>query len=520
MSFAIVLPAILVIIVFTRRTISRRRRSIARVPGPHATSWLYGNMLQLYLPATWGEFDFSWQRQYGPLYRIKGCFGEDRLVVSDPRALQHILSSALFARPPGMQNSAKALFGEGSVLVLRGEPHRRARSALNPVFSASAIRKLLPLFERTAAMLTSNLETSLSPASAVDVSPVLFTATMSAISEAVFGCSLQDVGYELVENHRQLLVMAAFGSPAHLLSVSLIEYLPSWCFQLALSFRTGASIALQTSQKLTQDLGTRMVRKKLDASRKGLEAHDDIYSMLLHPDNADKKGGRMSEAEVAAQTALLLLAGQDTTANTLAFALCELAKDPDFQARLRAEINSSLAIESGNYDNLPLLNAFIKETLRMYPAESISEMMALEDTSLPLTYGLTTTSDEKIAELPIRKGQVICVAIGSYNRLESIWGPDAHEFKPSRWLDGTPYTADAPHIGPYSNLLTFYNGPHTCLGWRFALLEIQVLICELVSKFSFSLPEDDCARPRFASTLIPVTRNGKKNTPLHVTRLM
>jgi cytochrome P450 len=110
----------------------------------------------------------------------------------------------------------------------------------------------------------------------------------------------------------------------------------------------------------------------------------------------------------------------------------------------------------------------LQETLRMYPAESISEMMALEDTSLPLTYGLTTTSDEKIAELPIRKGQVICVAIGSYNRyssipvhtesvhtlcrLESIWGPDAHEFKPSRWLDGTPYTADAPHIGPYSNL--------------------------------------------------------------------
>ncbi|KAJ7249962.1 cytochrome P450 [Mycena rebaudengoi] len=445
MSCAVILPAILLFVAFTRRAISRHRRSIAHVPGPHATSWVYGNMLQLYLPTTWGEFKFLWQRQYGPLYRIKGCFGEDRLVVFDPRSLQHILSGALFARPPGIQNSVKALLGEGNVMVLR---------ALNPVFSASAVRKLLSLFERTAAMLTSNLEASLSPASAVDVSPVLFTATLSAISKAVFGCSLQDLGYELVENHRQLLMMAAVGSPAHLLSVSLIKYLPSWCFQLALTFRTEVSIALQTSQKLTQELGTRMVQEKLNASRKGLEVHDDIYSMLLHPNNADKKGSRMSEAEVAAQTAVLLLAGQDTTANTLAFALCELAKDPDFQARLRAEINSSLAIESGNYDNLPLLNAFIKETLRMYPAGSFTEMMALEDTSLPLTYHC----------LPIRKGQVMYVAIGSYNRLESIWGPDAHEFKPSRWLDGVPYTADAPHIGPYSNLLSFYNGPHTCLG--------------------------------------------------------
>jgi hypothetical protein len=49
---------------------------------------------------------------------------------------------------------------------------------------------------------------------------------------------------------------------------------------------------------------------------------------------------------------------------------------------------------------------------------------------------------------------------------------------------------------------------------------MQVIICELVSKFSFSLPEDDFALPRFANTLFPVTKNGKKGTPLHVTRLV
>ncbi|KAJ7274669.1 cytochrome P450 [Mycena rebaudengoi] len=188
MSFAVVLPAILALVVFTRSATSRRRRPIARVPGPHATSWVYGNMLQLYLPATWGEFEFPWQRQYGPLYRIKGCFGEDCLVVSDPRSLQHILSGGLFARSPVGLAVATALFGSESVFVLRGsprEPHRRARSALNPAFSTSAVRKLLPLFEQTAAMLTSDLEASLSAASAVDVSPVLFTATMSAISEGM-----------------------------------------------------------------------------------------------------------------------------------------------------------------------------------------------------------------------------------------------------------------------------------------------------------------------------------------------
>ncbi|KAJ7256309.1 cytochrome P450, partial [Mycena rebaudengoi] len=487
MSFAVVLPAILALVVFTRSATSRRRRPIARVPGPHATSWVYGNMLQLYLPATWGEFEFPWRGSAGQ---------EDCLVVSDPRSLQHILSGGLFARSPIGLAVATALFGPESVFVLRGEPHRRVRSALNPAFSTSAVRKLLPLFEQTAAMVTHVLFLPITTTTPVAVDLRLGSVPKCSIC-TVFGCSLKDVGEELVENHRELLVTTAAGSPAHLLSLSLIKYLPSWCFRLL--FWTGASIALQRSQVLTHELGTRMVREKLDASRKGLEAHDDIYSMLLHPDNADKKGGRMSEAEVAAQTALLLVAGQDTTANTLAFALCELAKDPDFQARLRAEINSSLAIESGNYDNLSLLNAFIKETLRMYPAESITEVMALEDASLPLTYGLTTTSGEKSPSCRYEKA-----------RLESIWGPDAH-VKPSRWLDGIPYTADAPHIGPYSNLLNFYSEPRTCLGWRFALLEMmQVIICGLVSKFSFSLPEDDFALPRFANTLFPVTRNGKK----------
>ncbi|KAJ7274694.1 cytochrome P450 [Mycena rebaudengoi] len=482
MSFAVVLPVILVLVVFTRSATSRRRRPIARVPGPHATSWVYGNMLQLYLPATWGEFNFPWQRQYGPLYRIKGCFGEDCLVVSDPRSLQHILSGGLFARSPVGLAVATALFGPESVFVLRGEPHRRARSALNPAFSTSAVRKLLPLFEQTAAMVTHVLFLPITT-----TTPVACSICNGRFPGALHG--YHERNKRRYEN--QLAVTTAAGSPAHLLSLSLIKYLPSWCFRLL--FWTGASIALQRSQVLTHELGTRMVREKLDASRKGLEVHDDIYSMLLHPDNADKKRGCMSEAEVAAQTALLLVAGQDTTANTLAFALCELAKDPDFQARLRAEINSSLAIESGNYDNLPLLNAFIKETFRMYPADSITEVMTLEDTSPPLTYGLTTTSGEKIAELPIRKGQVICLAIGSYN---------------SRWLDGIPYTADASPIGPYSNLLSFYSGSRTCLG----LLEMQVIICELVSKFSFSLPGDDFALPRFANTLFPV--------PLHVTRLV
>ncbi|KAJ7292040.1 cytochrome P450 [Mycena rebaudengoi] len=296
-----------------------------------------------------------------------------------------------------------------------------------------------------------------------------------------------------------------------------MHYVPP--FLLSLAFRrTEAAAALRTSERLTHDFGTRVIHERLEAEHEGLEVAQNLFSTFMQLDASEKGKQLLDSDEVVAQTAVLLLGGQDTTANTLAFGLRELAKHPDVQDQLRAEIHSSLGSNSEIvYDNLPLLNAFIKETLRMYPAEPISETMALEDTILPLTYGLATTSGEHITKLPIRKGELVLMALGSYQRLESIWGPDAHEFKPTRWFEGSP---NALHIGPYANLLSFYAGPRTCLGWRFAVMEMQVLTCELLSKFSFALPENDSVRPRVAVTLMPITGPGKKGSPMVITRLL
>jgi hypothetical protein len=68
------------------------------------------------------------------------------------------------------------------------------------------------------------------------------------------------------------------------------------------------------------------------------------------------------------------------------------------------------------YDSLPLLNAFLKETLRFYPAAPYLERVAGEDLVIPLTSEIMTTSGERISHLPVKKGQFIAVAIASYQR--------------------------------------------------------------------------------------------------------
>ncbi|KAJ7939544.1 cytochrome P450 [Mycena leptocephala] len=270
---------------------------------------------------------------------------------------------------------------------------------------------------------------------------------------AAFGCTLEEMGDELITQHRH-------------------------------------AINLRRYTIVTRKLGERLVSGKLEASRRGLEMDNDVYSSLLHPDALQEEKDAMTASEVAAKTAMFLIAGHETTVQyhhfllrninlnysrqiRLHFGLHELAKNTDFQEELRAEIYSAIGGDIA-YDSMPLLNAFIKETLRMHPVTPLTEHIATEDTVLPLSHAITTASGERISEIPIRQGQIIMMAHASYQRHESLWGSDAGEFKPSRWTDGTTYKGDA--LGPYANLLSSLGGPRTCLGWRFAILEMQAVI--------------------------------------------
>ncbi|KAJ7824152.1 cytochrome P450 [Mycena leptocephala] len=166
------------------------------------------------------------------------------------------------------------------------------------------------------------------------------------------------------------------------------------------------------------------------SAQRGLEIDHDIFGVLLAADSDTTRKALTSE-EIA---------------NTIGFGLLELARNPELQEILRAEIHSAFgAAGFGNiaYDRMPLLNAFIKEALRFYPS-------------------IISSTGGQISRIRVRKGQIVLVGIASYQRLESRWGEDAHQFRPSRWLDGTVSKGEA--IGPYANLLTFLGSPHTCLG--------------------------------------------------------
>ncbi|KAF7307557.1 PAH-inducible cytochrome P450 monooxygenase [Mycena indigotica] len=501
----------------------RSASQVAKVPGPSPSSWVYGNMVELDLAPTYGDYEFAWQREYGPVYRIKGAFGEDRLVVSDPAALQHIMNNRSFIRAIAQWKPGTLVFGQGSIFCAEEENHRRIRAALAPAFSVSVIRSFAPVFSEVAQRITRVWEqTTLSGPRLLNVCELIDRGTLDIISHTALGSPLDTVtnpDHPLAHSHLEVLAAGFKRSKATIIANFFIQRTPLAVLQAAAYLPTGAFAVIRKFRDVTQELGSRLIKEKVESATEDSET--DMLSILIRGLVGNRKKSISSE-ELAEQLRVILLGGQDTSAVELSWMLYELAKDPELQDALRAEIlEARAASDTPDYDAMPLLNALMKETLRLYPAGPYLERAASDDLIIPLAEELTLTDGERVKQLNVAKGQYIIIAVAAYNRLQSIWGPDADVFRPSRWLEGNGNPSKGQAIGPYASLFTFSGGFRPCIGWRYSVLEMQILLCEFLANFKFApnTKVDNVLRPMFCGTLVPIASDGQKRMPLVVERV-
>ncbi|KAJ7466527.1 cytochrome P450 [Mycena latifolia] len=412
--------------VFLLLTALRRKSSLRTVPGPVSPSWIFGHMLELMDSPT-------------------GCLEQERLVISDPVALQYIIKSANFHHAQRKDAANVALYGAKSVTSLR----------------------------------------------------------------VTFG--VEELDHDLVGD---ILKIRPRSWPGQSKSEMLIDGMGA---RFPIFFRA-ATLYLQSFNLLRKvqvhatQVGRQILQEKIAAIESGtVDLGHDLFTKLLANNSSSRK--KLTDEEIAEQTSVFLVAGHETTAECQCGRLqLELGRNPEFQQKLREELNS----RQGDvvYDSLPLLNAFIKEVLRVYPAAALHERVALKDEIIPLSEGIVTTTGQRITQIPICKGDLVMLAIASYQRLQSLWGDDADSFNPYRWIDGKIHEGEA--IGPYANLLSFLGGPHVCPGWRFAVLEMQVILAELIRKFSFTLPANEIVRVKLSNTLQPTDSSGQKCVCLYV----
>ncbi|EEB98482.1 hypothetical protein MPER_01999, partial [Moniliophthora perniciosa FA553] len=156
-------------------------------------------------------------------------------------------------------------------------------------------------------------------------------------------------------------------------------------------------------------------------------------------------------------------------------------------SKLREEIQRAFQNNDISYDelvSLPYLDAICRETLRLYPPVTYLIRTAKHDTILPVAAPITGRDGSTITEVVVPKNTDIFASVLNSNRNSAIWGEDALEWKPERWLEPLPRTVTETNApGVYSHLMTFSGGQRSCIGFKFLQLEMKGVLSCLVRKF-------------------------------------
>lgn len=406
-------------------------------------------------------------RRYGDV--ICSRFGPWRFyTVFQPAHVQHVLhdhhdnyvKGALVAR-------ARILIGDGLV-TSEGTLWRRQRRTIQPAFHRPSIVTLAPA-------ITAGVETMLAGWNrrAADGAPLDLAAEMTRLTLDIAGMAF--FGVELGDEARRV---------GDALRVALAY----------LNRRLTSLLPLPTALPLPQALRFRRARDTLDRlvadviqrRRRAGAADRNMLSLLLAARDPET-GEAMSDRQVRDEVMTFVLAGHETTALTLTWALYLLARHPEIDTRVRAEIHAALGDRSPTPDDLPRLpytRAVLDETLRLYP---------------PLwAFGREPIADDRIGGYRIRAGSSVAVVPWITHRLPDVW-PDPERFDPER------FTGLGARARPRYAYLPFGGGPRQCIGSEFALMEAHLVLPAIVRAYRVELVDDRPVEPYPTVTLRPRT---------------
>ncbi|TFY58630.1 hypothetical protein EVJ58_g6300 [Rhodofomes roseus] len=437
------------------------------------------------------EADFRYQAEFGGVAKIKAPFGVDMLWICDPKALQYIYQTSGYNFPKQPERRVlSGLLGDHGLTWADGLSRRRQRKVMLPAFGSPEAKALLPVFEHYAEQVTLKwrdiIEGSPDQRAVLNVIKLIAPATLDAIGEAAFdyklGC-MDNAENELARGYNSLAA-GIFSSPSKskLFWTSVAHYMP-----MGISEWLYANLPGKGLDKARQNrrAAHRIARELLDLKSEALlhsKGSRDVMSIIVRANASENEKTKLADDEMIAQMRTIMLAGQETSSNTLSFALYELARHPHYQDRLREEIRATERVvhergdstfTSSDMDGMPFLQAFVREVLRYHPAVPHNYRQALKDDVLPLSKPIRTLSGAIVNEVPIPKGTRVTLSIAAYNREKDIWGEDAHVFNPERFLEFSGKRG--PTVGVFANILTFSGGIRACIGWRLAYVHSTTL---------------------------------------------
>ena len=431
---------------------------IAELPGPRGLP-LVGNLLQIDAPHIHRQVE-RWTTQYGPYFRFR--LGSRKIfVIADHAAIGAVFRD----RPEGFRRTQRigqiaAEIGlAAGVFGAEGEAWRRQRKMVMAGFDPRHLRAYFPSLVKVSGRLEKRWRLAASTGQAIDLQPDLMRFTVDAISGLAFGADVNTLESddEVIQNHLDKIFPTLFRR--------LLAPLPTWRWWKSAADRELDRSVVAVGEAIDGFVSAARARLDADPERRAAP-HNLLEAMIVA---AADPGSGITDAEVSGNVMTMLLAGEDTTANTLAWAIWLLTRHPEALARARAEVDS-LADRSGGWTldrlaELRFLEACANETMRLKPVAPFIMLQALRET--------------QVADIRVPAGTLVWSSLRS-DAVREDYFRDAVRFEPERWLDG--------HAGPSATSVNrvsmpFGAGPRVCPGRQLAMLEIKMALAMLLGSF-------------------------------------
>lgn len=362
------------------------------------------------------------------------------LMISHPQGIQQLFASdkCITAPPNGL---LQPIVGDRSIFGLEGQRHRRERKLLMPPFH----RDKIPQYGHLIQELTHGATAKIQPGQPFLARSLMQSISLDVILKVVFGISdgdrfdqLKTLMVEFTDCLQNTLIAGALFFPA-----LQKDWAPWGQFQ---------RVKDQVSEVLFAEIGDRRTQD--------IEAKNDILSLLLAA--RDEEGEAMTDAELHDELLTMLVAGHETTASAISWALYWVYQNPHVHQTLAEEIGHlGTTSDPVAVTQLPYLTAVCNETLRLYP---IAILTVPREVIAPMT----------LMGYSLEPGTRLYGAIYLTHHRADLY-PESHRFNPERFLN---------HQFSNYEFLPFGGGIRRCIGEILAQFEMKLVLATLVADYS------------------------------------
>ena len=406
-------------------------------------------------------------QNYGDIFTIKLVGFPPLIFFSNPQAIKEIFTVDAKQFDAGKSNEILIfLLGSNSVVLLDGDRHRRQRKLLMPPFHGEKVKS----YGETICQITKEVGHQWQSERPFLASKAMQDVSLEVILQAVFGLREGERYQKLKPLLTSLLDLT--GSPLR----SSFLFFP-WLQQDLGSWSPWGKVVRQRKQ-VYELLQAEIDWRRSQSSTTG----NDVLSLMLLA--RDESGQPMSDIELKDELMTILVAGHETTATVLAWALYWIHKKPAVKAKLLEELSGLEDADPMAIASLSYLTAVANESLRIYPV-------------LPIIFPRITKQEITIDGHTFPPETTLVPSIYSLHHREDLY-PEPKQFKPERFLE-RQFAA--------WEFIPFGGGNRRCLGYALAMLEIKLVLATILTNFSLKLAEEQPVKYRRRGLTI-ATNNG------------